>query len=147
MRGAVAGTIAAALWAVAEPLGQRILRTPYSDARLLGALFTRGRAWRPIGLLSHLMNGAVFGAAFARFGGHGWRRGVLAAEMENILLWPTMAVFDRIHPDRRSGGWSPLLSSVRVFVYEAMMHGLFGVVLGVLTTRPARRTLDRSGQQ
>jgi hypothetical protein len=53
-------------------------------------------------------------------------------------LWPLMAVVDRIHPDRRSGAWSPLLSNGRVFAYEATAHALFGAVLGLLLTRPPR---------
>jgi hypothetical protein len=133
MQGALAGVIAAAVWAAAEPLGQRVARTPYSDIRLLGALLTpRRSAWRPVGVLAHLANGAAFGAAFERLGGHGWRQGLIAAEAENVMFWPAMAVIDRIHPDRRSGAWGPLVSSGRVFGYEAAMHGLFGVVLGLL---------------
>lgn len=100
--GAVAGAGAAAVWAAAEPLGQRVLGTSYSDVRLLEALLTRG-PWRPAGVIVHLANGAAFGAAFGRIGGHGWKQGLLAAEVENVLLWPAMAVVDRIHPDRRSG--------------------------------------------
>jgi hypothetical protein len=86
----------------------------------------------------HLANGAFFGAAFSRLGRRGWRQGLIAAELENLVLWPTMAVFDRIHSDRRSGSWQPLVSSARVFAYEVTMHALFGVVLAFL--RPAPRT-------
>lgn len=139
MHGALAGLIAAAVWAAAEPLAQRVARTPYSDVRLVGALLSRGSAWRPVGVLAHLANGAAFGAAFERFGGHGWRQGVIAAEVENVLLWPAMAVMDRIHPDRRSGEWEPLVSSGRIFAYEAVMHGLFGLVLGLLHSHSSRR--------
>jgi hypothetical protein len=128
----VAGVLAAAVWAAAEPVGQWTLRTRYSDVRLLGALATRGSAWRPIGVLAHLANGAVFGSLFALVGGRGWKHGVLAAEIENIVLWPAMAVVDRIHPDRRSGTWPPLFWNPRVFAYEAAMHALFGFVLGLL---------------
>lgn len=151
MRGAVAGAVAAAVCAAAEPLGQRVLGTSYSDVRLLGALLTRG-PWRRAGVIVHLANGAAFGAAFGRIGGHGWKQGLLAAEIENVLLWPAMAVVDRINPDRRSGEWRPLLSNARVFAYEAMMHGLFGVVLGLLNKRPApdesirRRRWRRPGE-
>ena len=139
VRGAVAGAVAAAVWVAAEPLGQRVFRTPYSDVRLLGALLTAGGPWRRVGIVAHLANGAVFGAPFGRMGGSGWRQGLVAAELENLVLWPTMALADRIHSDRRNGSWPPLVSSPRVFAYEATMHALFGVVLGLLHP-PARDT-------
>jgi hypothetical protein len=128
----VAGAVAAAVWVTAEPIGQRVFRTPYSDVRLLGALLTARGPWRRVGIVMHLANGAFFGAAFSRLGRRGWRQGLIAAELENLVLWPTMALFDRIHSDRRSGSWQPLLSSARVFAYEVTMHALFGVVLGLL---------------
>lgn len=136
-RGAVAGVIAAVVWAAAEPALGRALRTPYSDVRLLGRLVTRGPLWRPAGVAVHLANGAVFGAAFERLGGGGWKRGVLAAELENVVLWPGMAVVDRIHPDRRSGAWPPLAANPRVVAYELATHAIFGVVLGALLARRA----------
>jgi hypothetical protein len=137
VRGALAGVLAAGAWAAAEPLARRMLRTSYSDVRLLGGLIAPSR-WRQVGLLAHLINGAAFGVAFVRLGGHGPMRGVLAAEAENLLLWPSMAVFERIHPDRRTRDWGRLFGSRTIFTYEALMHALFGVVLGVLTAPRAR---------
>ena len=137
-RGAVAGVAAAAAWAAAEPAATRLCRTPagYSDVRLLGALLTRdGPRWRKAGLAAHLVNGAAFGAVFEAAGGRGWRQGVVAAKVENLALWPGMAAIDRLHPDRRSGAWPPLLTNPRVFVYEAVVHALFGAVLGSLVRR------------
>jgi len=138
IRGALAGVAAAAVWAAAEPAAGGLFRTPegYSDVRLLGALATRGsRRWRQAGLGAHLVNGAVFGAVFAARGGRGWKQGLAAAQVENLALWPGMAVLDRVHPDRRSGAWPPLLTNGRVFAYEAAVHALFGVVLGALAPR------------
>ena len=137
-RGVVAGVAAAAAWAAAEPAATRLFRTPagYSDVRLLGALLTRdGPRWREAGLAAHLANGAVFGALFEAAGGRGWKQGVVAAKLENLALWPAMAAMDRLHPDRRSGAWPPLLTNPRVFVYEAAVHALFGAVLGSLVRR------------
>jgi hypothetical protein len=74
----------------------------------------------------------MFGIAFWRLGGRGWRAGVVAAELENLALWPGMALVDRFHRDRRSGNWPPLLRNGRVFVQEAAVHALFGAVLGAL---------------
>jgi hypothetical protein len=135
VRGALAGTAAAGAWAVAEPAVARLVRPPagYSDVRLLGPLLTGdGRRWRAAGLAAHLANGALFGAAFARAGARGWRQGLAAAQAENLALWPIMAVLDRVHPDRRSGAWPPLVRNRRVFAYEVAVHALFGVTLGAL---------------
>jgi hypothetical protein len=128
---------AAAAWTVAEPLASRLLRPPpgYSDVRLLGAMVTQGRAWRPAGVALHLGNGAVFGAVFERLGGRGVGQGVLAAQAENLALWPGMALMDRLHPDRKSGVWPPLLANRKVLAYEASVHGVFGAVLGLLLRR------------
>ena len=131
-RGIVAGIAGAAAWAAAEPLLGRLLRTPYSDARLLGGLLADGPRWRAVGVGVHCVNGALFGAAFERLGGGGVGRAVAAAQAENALLWPGMALVDRVHPDRRSGAWPPLLLNGRVFAYEVTTHALFGLVLGAL---------------
>jgi hypothetical protein len=139
IRGALAGAAAAAAWAAAEPGVARLVSPPagYSDVRLLGALLAGGgRRWRAVGLGTHLVNGALFGAAFARAGAHGWRQGLVAAQVENVALWPAMALLDRIHPDRRSGVWPRLAGNRRVFAYEAAVHAVFGVVLGALLREP-----------
>jgi hypothetical protein len=129
VRGALAGVAAAAVWASAEPVLGRLFRTPYSDRRLLGGLTGRSPA---AGVALHLVNGALFGAVFERLGGRGPLQGALAAQLENVVLWPAMAVVDRVHPDRRSGAWPPLLRNGKVFAYEATAHALFGAVLGLL---------------
>jgi hypothetical protein len=135
MRGAVAGAAAAAAWAAGDPLVRRLAGTQYSDVRLLGRIVTRGRAWPVAGLALHVTNGAVFGAAFERLGLRGVRAGVLAAEVENTLLWPTLAIADRIHPDRRDGTWPPLVSSPRVAAQAVVGHAIFGALLGALAER------------
>ena len=136
MRGAFAGAIAAALWAAAEPALGRAFGTPFSDVRLLGRMATRGRLWPIAGTILHVGNGAAFGWAFERLGGKGIRRGLVVAEIENLVLWPAMAIVDRVHPDRRDGTWPPLLADPRSFAYEATTHALFGATLGALVDRP-----------
>ena len=85
-----------------------------------------------MGTLLHLANGAAAGVAFSRLGLHGWKAGVVAAQIENAVLWPGMMVVDRLHPDRQSGTWPPLLRNGRVFAQEVTVHALFGAVLGAL---------------
>src|SRR5262245_5584270 len=133
-RGAAAGAAAACAWAAAEPLVGRALRSRgFSDVRLLGRLVPgAGRHWRAAGVLVHAANGAAFGALFALAGGRGPRAGLAWAMAEAVATWPGMALIDRVHPDRRSGGWPPLATSPRVMAQEAAMHALFGLVLGLL---------------
>ncbi len=129
-RGALAGAAAAA-WAAAEPTARRLFGTSYSDVRLLGRVVSR-RRWRPAGLALHVTNGAAFGAAFDAIGGRGIRAGMVAAQVENVVLWPGMALVDRFHPDRRTDAWPPLFGNGRVFAQEVAMHAVFGAVLGAL---------------
>lgn len=122
---------AAATWVASEPAARRLFQTSYSDVRLLGAPLSQ-RHWRAAGIAVHLANGAAAGVLFHRLGLRGWKAGVVAAQVENLALWPGMAVVDRLHPDRSSGVWPPLLRNGRVFGQEVAMHALFGAVLGRL---------------
>lgn len=134
VRGAAAGIVAAAAWLCAEPALRRRTRLSYGEARLLGRLATADGPWRPVGTTAHLLNGATFGAAFALLGRRGVRDGIVAAQFENLVLWPLMAVVDRYHPDRRSGSWPSLLTDRRIVGHELVGHLIFGLVLGLLAT-------------
>ena len=135
MTGMVAGVVAAGIWAAAEPVLGRAFGVPwYSDRRLLGGLF---RVRPEAAIAIHLVNGALFGASFERLGLRGPASGVVMAQAESLSLWPAMAVVDRVHEDRRSGDWPPLLRNGRVFAYEVTAHALFGAVLGGLLSLPS----------
>ena len=135
-RAAFAGVAAAGVWAAAEPALGRVFRTDYTDVRLLGAPFSQ-RHWRRVGTAVHLANGAAAGVLFDRLGLRGWKAGVVAAQVENALLWPGSAVIDRLHPDRHSAAWVPLVRNRRVFAQEVVAHALFGAVLGTLVRERA----------
>src|SRR5213082_115440 len=67
-RGALAGAVAAGIWAAQQPLDKKLFGVDYDDAELLGTLVTRdrrARATMPVGLALHVLNGAVFGAIYA----------------------------------------------------------------------------------
>lgn len=144
LRGALAGTVAAGVWAAQQPLDQRLFACDYDDTELLGKLVTRGDGWRPVGLAMHLADGAVFGAVYA----HGaprlplpsWLRGPTAALTEHVALWPLMALIDRVHPARRD--MPKLFLSPRAFAQATWRHLLFGIVLGEL-----ERRLNSSGDE
>jgi len=133
MHGGVAGAVAATVWTLCDPLLERAFGTPYSDAQLLGPFITQG-AFEPVAdLVTHAAGGFAFGWTFARLGGRGVRHGVAAALAENTLFWPALAVFDRIHPKRKSGEWPPLATNPRVFAQATAGHALFGLLLGLLS--------------
>jgi len=131
MRGAAAGALAAAVWQASDTVFKRAFGTPYSDAELLGPFITRGRYEWLANLATHSAGGAAFGYAFERLGGRGVKAGVVAALAENTLLWPAMAVIDRIHPKVRDGEWPRLLANPRAFAQATAGHAWFGLLLGL----------------
>jgi hypothetical protein len=132
IHAAAAGAVAAAAWIAAEPAIQRAVGGTHRELRLVSGLLSPGRRGSGLGLAVHLANGAAFGVAFRRLGGGGVRRAVLAAQAENAILWPAMAIADRIHPDVRSGAWPRLLTDPATIAQEVGGHLVFGVVLGAL---------------
>lgn len=135
-RAAVAGATAATLWALQEPLDQRVLRCDYSDVALLGKAVTRGRAWPVAGLALHVVNGAVFGIAFHEVRCRvplGSRRLALGMALaEHAALYPLCYFVDRRHPARGTRGIPPLLTNPRAYAQATWRHALFGVAHGRL---------------
>jgi hypothetical protein len=132
LRGALAGAAAAVAWRACDPLLKRVFGTSYADAELAGPFLTRGPLQPLVNVAAHTAAGAGFGHLFERFGGRGVRQGVVAALVENTVLWPGMIVLDRVHPARRDGTWPPLFANPRVFAQSTAGHALFGAVLGLL---------------
>jgi hypothetical protein len=137
LRSCAAGAAAAIVWALQEPLDQKLLRCDYSDVALLGKAVTRGgRGWRPAGLAFHTLNGALFGLAFQE------ARGVLPTDprklalgmaiAEHIVVYPLCYFDDRYHPARGETGIPRLLTNPRAFAQATWRHALFGAVLGRL---------------
>ena len=137
IQAAAAGAIAAAAWIAAEPAVRRLAGGTHRELRLISGLVAPDRGGNGLGLAVHVANGAAFGWAFSRLGGYGIGRAVLAAQAENAILWPSMAVADRLHPDVRSGAWPKLLTDRGTLVQEIGGHVVFGVVLGALAPRPS----------
>lgn len=129
---ALAGAAAAAAWIAAEPITRALTAGTHRELRLISGTLAGKRGGDALGWAVHLANGAAFGIAFRRLGGHGVRRAVVAAQVENAILWPGMAVVDRVHPDVRSGLWPRLFSDRGTIRQEIGSHVVFGVVLGLL---------------
>ena len=136
-RGALAGAVAAGVWAAQSPLDQRVFGVPYLDQELLGKAVTRGPAWHPVGFVLHVLNGAAFGAAYAIVAPSlplpAWARGPAAGLAEHVATWPLTVVIDERHPARRE--LPALARSPRAFAQATWRHLLFGVVLGELERR------------
>lgn len=140
LRGAVAGAVAAVVWALQQPLDKRLFASRYDDVEVLGKMITRGDGWLPIGLAWHMGNGALFGAVYANLAPAlpfpAALRGPVVAVAENLVLWPSGAITDRLHPARDE---LPRLFGDRVaFAQATWRHLVFGVVLGELERRMNR---------
>jgi len=134
LRGALAGALAAGVWAAQMPLDQRVFGSRFDDVELLGKAFTRRRSWRVIGFAVHVQNGALFGAAYANLAPRlplpSWARGPALALAENFGTWPLTAVTDRLHPAREE--LPAIFASPRALAQSTWRHLLFGVLLGEL---------------
>jgi len=137
LNGALAGALAAGVWAAQQPLDKRVFGTDYDDAELLGKLVTTGPAWPAAGAAMHVANGAVFGALYSLarpfIPGPPLAAGVLAALTENFATWPLAALVDRHHPASRE--LETLGGNTRALAQATWRHFLFGLVLGELERR------------
>ena len=119
VRAAAAGSVAATVWGLQEPLDQRLFGCDYSDVLFLG------RGHRSVGFVVHAANGALFGLAFdavRRRVDVDQRRLALALAIgEHLALWPFIGLVDR-----------SLVTSPRAFAQATYRHALFGFVLGRL---------------
>lgn len=137
LNGALAGGLAAGVWAAQQPLDKRVGGSAHDDVELLGKLVTRGPAWPLAGSALHVLNGALFGAVYAQvrpfLPGPPVARGLLAAQVENFGLFPLGAVLDRVHPARDQ--LPKLGGNGRALAQATWRHAIFGVVLGLLEER------------
>ena len=134
INGALAGGVAAAVWAAQQPLDKRVFGTDYDDLAILGKAVTRGGEWPAVGLALHLLNGALFGAVYAQLRpfllGPAPLRGLTAGLAENFASWPLASISDRHHPASKE--LVKLGGNRRALAQATWRHALFGVVLGVL---------------
>ncbi len=137
LRGAICGAVAAAVWALQQPLDKLALGSRYDDVELLGRALTRGDGWYSAGWALHLQNGALFGAVYANVAPAmplpAALRGPVAGLAEHVTLWPLVRLTDRFHPAR--GQLPALTGNRRAFAQATWRHLLFGVVLGELERR------------
>jgi hypothetical protein len=135
----VAGAAAAGAWAAQQPLDKRVFGVDHDDVELLGAFVTRDRrapATVSAGIAMHLLNGAVFGALYAKAApslpGPRVLRGMAMAMGEHLATWPTTR-FMALHPAGRQ--FPQLWGDRSAFAQATWRHALFGFVLGELERR------------
>jgi hypothetical protein len=129
--------MAAAVWALEQPLDKALLSSRYDDVELLGRAVSPSGGWYPAGFAMHLSNGAVFGALYSNVAPSlplaPQYRGPALALAEHLVLWPLVSLTDRLHPAREQ---LPVLAgNRRAFAQAALRHLLFGLVLGELERR------------
>ena len=133
----MAGAVAAGVWAAQQPLDIKVFGVEYDDTELLGKSVTRGPAWRPIGVAMHLVNGALFGAAYAAIAPRlplpSWARGPAAGLTEHVVTWPLTLGVQSLHPAGKD--FPALFSNPRAIGQATWRHLLFGLVLGELERR------------
>jgi hypothetical protein len=137
VNGAIAGGLAAAVWAAQQPLDKRVFGVDYDDVQLLGKAVTRGPEWQAVGLALHVANGAAFGALYAQLRpflfGPPVLRALTAALAENFGSWPLTRLAEEHHPAKRE---LPKLSgNPRALAQATWRHALFGAVLGIVEQR------------
>src|SRR4051795_5304452 len=142
--GAMAGSLAAAVWAAQQPLDKRVFECAYDDVEMLGKAVTRGREWQLIGLAIHMGNGAAVGAIYSQLRpflpGPPVATGVLAGLVEHAVSWPLVSLVDASHPAK--GDLPTLWGSPRALAQATWRHALFGAVLGGLEALVNDRSAD-----
>jgi hypothetical protein len=146
----VCGALAAAVWALEQPLDKALFGSSYDDVELLGKAVLRGEGWYPVGLALHMANGAIFGAVYANLAPllpvPAPLRGPSVAAVQHCAFWPLGRLSDRLHPARDE---LPVLTgNGRAFGQGIARHVLFGLVLGELERRvnTAPETTLRAGE-
>jgi hypothetical protein len=139
LRGALAGAVAAGVWAVQQPLDKRVFGVDYDDAELLGTVITQRRGTAAsllLGSVLHIGNGALFGAGYALVArslpGAPPVRGIAAGMTEHLGTWP-LTRFLHLHPV--DGDFPQLWGNHRAFAQATWRHVLFGAVLGTVEQR------------
>lgn len=136
-RGALAGVVAATVWAAQQPLDRRVFGVPYDDCELLGTAVTRGRWALPVGWALHAANGALLGALYANVAPRlplpSWARGPAAGMAEHAATWPSTALVPALHP--AGADFPKLWGSGPALAQATWRHLVFGTVLGELERR------------
>ena len=144
MNGAIAGGVAAAVWAAQQPVDKRVFASRMDDVELLGKLVSDGDSWPLAGVALHVQNGAAFGAAYAQvrrfIPGPPVLAGLGLVMAEHLSSWALIGLVDRLHPRRRE--LVTLKGNRRAFWQATWRHAVFGFLLAELERRLNLETAD-----
>jgi len=131
------GIVSSVAYALVMEVDRKLTGSRVDDLVLVGRPFVPGRPdlARKVGAVVHLVNGTSLAIAYAAFGHHAlsgptWLRGAILLNIENIALYPIMAL-DRYHPAVRDGqlqsywSWPSFLESIPP-------HVVYGLCVGPL---------------
>lgn len=142
-RGVIAGLAGGVAFAAFMKADMAITGERVDDFQLLAGYGPFRDHWAIPGAIIHMTNSAALGATYSTvepsLPGPGWLRGLLFALIENTLLYPFVALLDRIHPAIRSGDL-PRYSRPWSFTAETLRHVAYGLVLGYVFERILRRS-------
>lgn len=135
---AVSGIAAGAAFAAVLEADLRYTGRNVDDLIVLGRLFVGNpKNARAVGVAIHMLNSLALASLYAvleqRIPGPPWLKGVVFANVENLILYP-VTVFEDIHPAIRDGqvdryfNWPAFWQSVP-------RHIAYGAVLGILYGR------------
>ena len=144
MNGAIAGGVAAAVWAAQQPVDKRVFASRMDDVELLGKLVSNGDSWPLAGVALHVQNGAAFGAAYAQvrrfIPGPPALVGLGLVMAEHLSSLALIGIVDRLHPRRRE--LVTLKGNRRAFWQATWRHAVFGLLLAELERRLNAATPD-----
>jgi hypothetical protein len=135
---AISGLAAGAAFVAVLETDLRLTGRNVDDLMVLGRPFTEEPAKaRALGGAIHAVNSVALASLYAllerRISGPAWLKGVIFANVENVILYP-ITLFEDIHPAIRTGQVD------RYFTWPAFWqsvprHIAYGAVLGVLYDR------------
>ena len=140
------GAVAAAVWALQEPLDQQIFGSKFSDIAFIGKGIShqflpkdQQKHWYSVGIISHVINGAVIGA-FVPFVSYYFKVSLMRASLgiimtEHVTTYPLTYITDKYHPSMKDGDVGPIFGQWNTFSQATYRHLLFGVITGLLTRR------------
>ena len=141
--GAASGLAGGAAFAAVMQVDMAISGKRVDDFQLLAGFGPFRDNWKIPGAIIHTSNSALLGAAYSTVEpllfGPGWLRGLVFAIVENTLLYPFVALLDRIHPAIRAGDL-PRYGQPWSFAAETLRHVAYGLVLGYVFERLRRKS-------
>ncbi|MBA2754337.1 MAG: hypothetical protein H0U40_07735 [Chloroflexia bacterium] len=133
----IAGLVSSVAYALVMEVDRKLTGSRVDDLILVGRPFVPRRPdlARRVGAVVHLANGTSLALAYAAFGHHAlpgpaWVRGAIFLNLENLALYPVMAL-DRYHPAVRDGQLQSYWSWPS-FAESVPPHVVYGLCVGPL---------------